>query len=431
MGNNNQFVPVADIDFVPNAVRNLPLLPDDSRYIDCAKIRGSDTVKIIERKLLRPEKGYQHLLFSGYRGTGKTTELFQLQARFQKDYEVFYYDASAELDLFNCKMPDMLMAIAKETYVHMNKAGYSLSGKILKDVADWFFEKVLEKEQSIAAEAGGRAEISSPKWFTFITAKIFSVMKLETKDREIMRRKLENNLSGLIEKINVLLQNAEKQVKAHGKKGLIFMIDSLDRLRQGIDKELFFANGSFFKQLNGNFIFVVPISLLYDEQASLLDFDYEILPMIPIFKSDTDHIPNETNIQLLKDLIGKRIVVDAIFTNPEENLKELILTSGGHLRDLMKLIHYACYETDEQIKPKHVKIAMNKLMGIYDKVVRDDQYQHLVKIYANQVAPNDTLNQKLIYNNVILVYRQEDGTEWKDVHPAVVMNKKFQKALKG
>jgi hypothetical protein len=431
MSGNKRFMPVSEIDNVLNAVQISPLLPGDARYIDCAKIRGSDTVRIIERKLRRREREYLHLLFSGYRGTGKTTELFQLQARFKQDYQVFYYDASRELDLLNCKMTDILMAIAKETHEKMKEAGYSLPETVLKDVADWFFEKVLEKEKSIKAEAGGETEISSPKWFSFITARIFSGMKLETQNREIMRRKLENNLAGLIEKINALLQCAEEQLKNHGKKGLIFMIDSLDRLRPGIDKELFIANGSFFKQLNGNFIFVVPISLLYDEQAPLLEFDREILPMIPVFKKGPEHVPYKDNIDRLKELIEKRIVVNAIFTNPEETLKEFILTSGGHLRDLLRLIQEACSLTADRIEPSHAQIAMNRLTNDYERVVRDDQYIKLVKVYRDQAAPNDAANQNLIYNNVILVYQQQDGTEWKDVHPAVVRNDKFQNTLKG
>ncbi len=430
MSGNNKFKPVSDINYVPNAVRNLPLVLGDPRYTDCAKLRGSDTVKNIVRELRRQKEGYLHLLFTGYRGTGKTTELFQLQSRFQQDYEVFYYDASEKLDLTNCTVTDILMAIAKETHEHMEAAGYPLPGKILRDVADWFFEKVLEKEKDIVKKAGSKIKLSSPKWFGFIIAEIFGSIEVESKHREIMRRKLENNLYSLIKKINVLLKSAEKQLKAHGKKGLIFMMDSLDRLKEGIDKELFIASGRFFKQLKGNFIYVIPISLLYDEQASLLDFPQEILPMIPIFERETDHIPHKTNIQLLKELIEKRIVVDDIFTNPEETLTKIIMTSGGHLRDLMKLIHYACSETDDQINPNHAIIAMNKLKGIYEKVVRDDQYEHLVKIYYNQATPNDPVSQKLIYNNVILVYREKDGTIWEDVHPAVVRNKKFQKYLK-
>jgi hypothetical protein len=70
-------------------------------------------------------------------------------------------------------------------------------------------------------------------------------------------------------------------------------------------------------------------------------------------------------------------------------------------------------------------------MSSYERVVRDEQYGHLVRVYREQATANDVVSQKLIYNNVILVYQQEDCSEWKDVHPAVVMNEKFQKALRG
>jgi len=428
----DQFKPVSDIDYIIKALHISPLSCKDPRYFDCSKMRGCDTATIIERKLKRQQEGFLHLLFTGYRGTGKTTELYRLQARFREEYEVIYYDASEKLDLYNCKVTDILMAIAQEIHEHMKNIGNTLPEKILKDVADWFFEKVLEKEKSIAIEAGGNAGISSPKWFSIITSKIFAGMKLDTKDREIIRRKLENNLSSLIEKINILLVSAGDQLKNQGKKGLIFMIDSLDKGgREGLDKELFIANGKCFANLKGHFIYIVPISLLYDSQSSLLEFDREILPMIPVFKKDTDHIPQEDNIRQLKELIGKRIVINAIFTDPGETLRQFILTSGGHLRDLLKLLQDACSLTADRIGPTHAEIAVNRLTNDYERIVLDDQYKRLVNVYREQSSTNDAVSQSLIHNNVILVYQQEDASNWKDVHPAVVRNNKFQKAFKG
>jgi len=85
MEKNNRFVPVSDIDYVIDALHISPLSCEDPRYFDCSKIRGCDTAKIIERKLKGQKEGYLHLLFTGYRGTGKTTELYRLQARFQEE----------------------------------------------------------------------------------------------------------------------------------------------------------------------------------------------------------------------------------------------------------------------------------------------------------------------------------------------------------
>ncbi|ETW98381.1 MAG: hypothetical protein ETSY2_42915 [Candidatus Entotheonella gemina] len=101
--------------------------------------------------------------------------------------------------------------------------------------------------------------------------------------------------------------------------------------------------------------------------------------------------------------------------------------SGGHLRDLMRLIYYACNETDDKITHSHARTAINTLIRDYEMVVRDDEYVQLVEAYRTQNPPNNELSRKLIYNNVLLVYREPDATEWKDVHPAVIQNTKFQR----
>ena len=194
-------------------------------------------------------------------------------------------------------------------------------------------------------------------------------------------------------------------------------------MRQGLDKNLFQGSGALLKKLQCHFIYVVPISLLYDEQAILLPFDEQlILPMIPICQCGLERNPDTEGIKHLSNIVSERLVVAEIFAHPEKTVEELILASGGHLRDLMKLISYACNQTDDQIQPAHATQAINRLVRDYEKVIRDEEYRHIITTYQTQDPPNNEINQKLIYNNVILVYRKADETEWKDVHPAVVKN---------
>jgi len=424
------FKPARNLDDAWIAVDAFPLKPGDPRYLDCSEVRG-DTLKRIKRMLQRHWRSELdlHLLFTGYRGNGKTTELYQFQSEVRENYEVIYFDAAKELDVNNLTLSDLLLAIAKETIEGMKDAGYRLPDNLLEDVGDWFFEKVLEKSESIDIEAGAKTKIGIPNWVSFITAKVFSGVKMNTKDREIMRRKLERDITQLIEKVNTILIEARRKVKDN-KKDLIFIMDSLDRLRTGLDKNLFLRDGGLLKELRGNFIYVVPISLLYEEQATLLPFDEQLtLPMIPIYKRGIERHVDDVSVQLLTNLISKRLVLKEIFDYPEEAVKEFIFASGGHLRDLMKLISYACNLTDDKITQKHVKAAINTLVRDYEKVVRDDEYEHLIKTYYTQNPPNNQMNQKLIYNNVVLVYQDPYEIEWKDVHPAVVKNNKFQKTM--
>ncbi len=425
------FRPARDMDDAWIAVDEFPLKPGDPRYMDCSRVRGN-TRKLITRYLKLHYKAGRdlHLLFTGYRGNGKTTELYQLQHDIKDEYEVVYFDASKELDVNNVTLSDLMLAIAKATFEQMNAAGYTLSKQLLEDVGTWFFEKVLEKSRKNSLVVGAQVEAGTPKWFSAIVAKAFSVVKMNTEEREVMRRTLERNVTELIEKVNALLTEARTLAKNNGKKDLLFLMDSLDRLRQGLEKNIFMADGALLKQLQCNFIYVVPISLMYNEQATLLPFDEQLsLPMIPIFERGTERKEHHLGIGILKDLISKRLDLPQIFTDPDGIVKDLILCSGGHLRDLMKLISYACSLTDHSITPDIANAAMNKLMLDYEKVVRDEEYAHVVAVYNTQAPPNNEVNQKLIYNNVILVYRSDDETEWKDVHPAVVRNNKFQKAL--
>ena len=131
----------------------------------------------------------------------------------------------------NLTLSELLASIAKETVDGMNNAGYNLPEKLLDDVGNWFFEKILKKSESVAAEVGAKADIGIPAWISLIIAKVFSSFKISTETREEMRRTLEKHITELIEKLNALLEEARKQVKAKQKRislnGIIEWFDSI------------------------------------------------------------------------------------------------------------------------------------------------------------------------------------------------------------
>jgi predicted AAA+ superfamily ATPase len=118
------FRPARNIDDAWSAVDAFPLQPGDPRYLDCSRVRG-DTLKQMKRILNRHSRAKRdlHLLFTGYRGNGKTTELYQLHGEIKKDYEVIYFDAAQELDINNLTLSDLLLVVAKETVKGMQDAG--------------------------------------------------------------------------------------------------------------------------------------------------------------------------------------------------------------------------------------------------------------------------------------------------------------------
>jgi len=432
MPEQETFKPATNIDEAWAAVDAFPLEPGDPRYMDFKNMRGNTGLKLI-KMLQRHQmsKRNLHLLFTGYRGNGKTTEIYQFQSKISQDYEVIYFDANKELDVNSLSITDIMLAIAKETVDFMKSKSYKMNEKVLEDVADWFYERVVEKTKIKTKDAQTKAKLGTPKWISFITGSLLASMKMSTENREIVRRTLENNVSELIQRINKLIKAAQDEIHAKGKKDLVFIMDSLDRIEVEQAKKIFFSGGTLLQQMKGHFIYVIPISLLYDTEAILLPFDEKIvLPMIPVCKRGIDRNEDTEKIAKLFELIRRRIDLDKVFSNPDSIIKSFIMTSGGHLRDLMKLISYATNETFDIIEDQHAKIAINTLTKDYERIVHDEEYSHLVATYNTQNPPNDVLNQRLIYNNAILVYEDTDsvGEEWKDVHPALQRNEKFQKA---
>jgi hypothetical protein len=109
----------------------------------------------------------------------------------------------------------------------------------------------------------------------------------------------------------------------------------------------------------------VPIDVVYSDLATNFDTSYhnlEVVPMMMVRNPNGD--PNETGLKKLRELICQRVRLiepklektlegkvkgldlPAVFDSPE-TLKQLCLMSGGHMRDLMKLIQSAIEQVDQ------------------------------------------------------------------------------------
>ncbi|MBE9592667.1 MAG: hypothetical protein IMF19_04235, partial [Proteobacteria bacterium] len=237
--------PAENID---DAVRALDLKPlknhDDPRYVDCSEVRGSNVVRSIEKLLDSQSEGdFLHLLFSGYRGNGKTTELFQLMDKIEGKYKTLYFDAPEELDINNLTFPDLLLGIAKMVAEKMEKEKQPLPEELLKQVGEWFYERLIEQTEETRKEIEAEGGIGTPSWFSFIMGRIIGRMKTSTDDRKLIRQKLNQDLSKLIDCVNDLLEAAQKVTRDKSQKDLLVIIDSLDRLLPGLEIGLFKHNG--------------------------------------------------------------------------------------------------------------------------------------------------------------------------------------------
>jgi hypothetical protein len=435
---NQQDAVLTPAENVRDAWRRLTLEPlrgaNDPRYVDCSAARGANVAGKLQSslELHSMDNHYMHLLLTGYRGDGKTTELFQFIHLIQDSYRPLYFDAAVEFELIDFRFPDFLLGIAWAIFERMHEHKLALPDMLVKDVADWFAKTLEVVERRSSAEIMAEGGVGTPSWFPWVTARLLGTLKASAAKRREVRRELNQNLTQLIDKIDKLLSEAVKVSRDSDGKELVIIFDSLDRLHTELAFDLFHTNGRSLRELDCHFVYVIPISLCYQPQAPLLPFDDIIqMPMIPI--RDRGDQPNEANIALLRKLLEHRFVPDEIMVDPQQTLRDLILSSGGHLRDLVRVFRQACSdalaEPGNKINQRVAQRAINTLCETYHRAVVADDYAALIETHKNKAAENNERTQRLMFSTVVLAY-DDNGVTWQDVHPALANGERFQQLLK-
>ncbi|NEQ20911.1 MAG: AAA family ATPase, partial [Microcoleus sp. SIO2G3] len=229
--------------------------PDDRQYyIDFSSVRGGRIIEALGRTITRlsPDEPTCQL-FTGHIGCGKSTELFRLKAQLeQQQFHVVYFESSQDLDMADVDISDILLSIAKSVSESLEKIGIHLRpqyfARLFNDIKDFFQTPI-----DLSAEAELSLGIGK------ITAKTKDSPQL----REQLRQHLEPRTQGILSAINEeILGRAIEELKGRGKKGLVVIIDNLDRVDnrpmpsgRSQPEYLFIDRGSQLRRLNCHVVY--------------------------------------------------------------------------------------------------------------------------------------------------------------------------------
>lgn len=409
---------------------DLPLKADDKRYVDLTESRGMKHIaKTITRNIRRSdEHSHVNILFTGHRGSGKTTELFRLKHELEENkFFAIYMDIEELLDLGSLNYLDVLVAIAKEVQSTLANWGMPISEVLLNDIADWFAEKILEEKKDtthdLAIESKAKVGGSIPffaELFTNITANI----KAASSRREIVRKNLEREISVFINKLNILIGEARQTVQDNGYKDLVLIVDGIEKMHYELNEdghsshnELFIQHAEQLRSPQCHIVYTVPVSLVYSQNLGA-DFDHvTVLPMVNV---------NDNGIQQLHEVIAKRVNIEKVFDD-SELVTKLTKTSGGVVRDLMRLVRMSTDTDDETISEAEVDYAINTLKKEYDRLIRNDDIQSFKDIVKTKRVQADESAARLL--NLRLVLEYQNGNRWADLHPVIYLIPWVKQAL--
>ena len=400
-------------------VGDAPLPSYDERYVEIYEnpaLAEHDPVDLLARAITWTPESVQ--LLSGYRGTGKSTELRRLQKRLQEDdYLVFLYDVEEWLNLSApVDVSDFLMAVA---------GMFAESANMLlgSDTHD-YWQRLVEFLRQTRVEVKG-IDISA------------GMIKVALKSDPTFSRKLRERMAGhlgaLARDVHRFLDDCMKSLRNKYGSGreIVLLLDSVEHFRgTSVNAEevhrsvenLFASHSDKLKLPRLHVVYTVPpyLRVLHPNLGALYQpGGLKILPAVRLQRQDGERI--DASFDVMEQIVRKRGDWEKLLGKRSELIR-LIECSGGHLRDLMRLVAEVLLRaTTLPVPESTVNSAIEQLRGEYLPISNEDARwlaeiarSHDIALRDLKALPGLT---RLLDTHLVLCYR--NGGEWYDVHPLI------------
>ena len=418
------------LDEMYNAFTPEPLQPGDPAYVDCRAVRGDEDVLEELGRTVRRSRALTYQLYSGYRGSGKTTELLRLKKDLEdRGHVVVYFAADdADLSVQDAQYTDILLACTR----HLLRE--------LKEKADpapiltWLQARLRDLKEVLLIEIDlneFNLEVGLQEF-----AKLTAAVRAEPGQRQKIRERLEPHTETLIQALNAFIKDGSSHLLEKTK--LLVIADNLDRIvpifrdnGRSNYQEIFLDRHEQLKALHCHIIYTVPISMVYSRWATELKDNYGIPLVLPsIMVRRENGAPYDPGLAVLQTIIQRRVppplrqlLVPDVFES-EAVLQDLCLIGGGYVRDLVQLMQEAITKTEAlPIRARAVQRAADALRDVYRRAVEESQWPILRDIHETKKIENDDVQRSLLFSRCVLEYRyfddQGDKHTWYDVHPVL------------
>jgi len=424
-----------------------PLKPDDELYEDVyRRPEGEDPVARLKTRIeWATVESLQ--LFSGFRGSGKTTELFRLRRDLEaKGYVVLYADAleylspSEEIDIAT-----MLMGVAGSFGEQLEKA--TGQGAIVES----FWRRIgnyLTKTTVEVTEATAKVEAGLPAKALVGDLKAGLDLKVALKTAPSFRQKLQqflaNRLGELKAQVNGFVEEGVKAVrKAKGNPDLpvVLLFDQFEQLRGSRTNEAaviqsverLFANHLDLLHLPYvHVIYTVPPWLQFVLPGA---FSIETLPSVPLWRNDKRRTRDDAGWSLFREVVRKRFGPEGLRRvfgaedMPNAPLAdELIGVSGGHFRDLLRLFRetIVLIQTWRPSLPMSSEVVQRAIANVRNEYlpIATEDARWLAEIGQRRTpalpsaAPEHIARLSRFLDSHLVMYLT-NGQDWYDIHPLV------------
>jgi hypothetical protein len=420
--------------FIKKCDPNEPLEANDPLYVDLdagVPVRGSRHASCIEsmyRSIELSETTAETChLFTGFPGTGKTTELLRLADKLNRADDVptrvVFVDFQEYVDLFTpISITDILRVLA----FCLDRAALMAEGKDPDKASGYLqrFWKFLNTEVSFK-------ELSFEAYGVSLMAELKNNPTFRKKAEEALKLRFQqfaDDARAAMTESVVRLREATKAQR------IVVIADSIEKLtpvteddRDAMESsvEQVFLHYAQFLHLPCHTIYTFPLWVRF-KTAGLggsYDSDPFILPMVKI-SDEASGKRFEQGIEKLSELIDRRLDRAAVFGEDlERTLIPIIEASGGYPRDLLRMVRELLRRARQfPVQDADVQDVINALAEQYAMIIRSTDLDLLAEVATTHMLPRSDAAQlasfgRLLERWLVLAYR--NGKEWYDLHPLV------------
>lgn len=375
-------------------------------------------------------------MFTGHIGCGKSTELQRLKTELElAGFHVVYFESSQDLDMADIDVSDILLSIARQVSTSLEainikeKSGYF--SNLFREIGDF-----LQTPIELSAEA----ELSLG------IAKISAKTKDSPQLRNQLRQYLEPRTNSILQAINEeLLDKAVQQLKQRGQKGLVVIVDNLDRVDmrplasgRSLPEYLFIDRGEQLRRLKCHVVYTIPLALIFSNEYETLKnrlgggIAPKVLPMVLVRQRDgSDYEPG---ISLLRQLVLTRAfpevpwntrlsLITELFDHPQ-TLDRLCRISGGHIRNLLGLLYSCLQRQDPPFSQSCLEAVIKDYRDDLLLAIDEHVWELLLEVVNQQSVKGESDYQILLRSMFVFEYRDTTG-RWFGISPALAETEKI------
>lgn len=406
-----------------------PLYAADPRYVRLDDVRGESRRTCVESLyrtiLLRERTSCQ--LFTGFPGTGKTTELRQLERRLSEATDlptrVIFVDFSDYLDLYS---PLTIIDVLRILAFALDREATLAEGED-PDTRGGYSKRFFDIVKSTSVRL---KELNiSPLGASLI---------LELKNNPTFREQVDAALRGRFQQfaedaedsMEESVRRLRKAVGAYAHR-IVILADSLEKLSPLRDEdrasmeqsvEMVFLSHSRFLRTPCHIVYTFPLWLRHRRSDLGADFDAEplVLPMVKV--SERDGTSYQPGLARLIELVDLRVGVNEVFgSRTNASIERIVRSSGGYPRDLLRLVRAVLSEADTfPVDERSAERATARLAEDYRRTLFQSDMKLLCDVATTRSLPREGPEQlaafgRLLERFFVLAYR--NGSEWYDIHP--------------